>query len=59
MEEIMNIFESFIGRTIMDVGVEDGELMLVLDDGRVLWIYDDEEVGLTITVNAEEQSPEQ
>jgi len=39
--------------------VEDGELMLVLDDGRILWIYDDEEEGLTITVNAEEQRPEQ
>ena len=55
----MNVFESFVGRTIMDVGVEDGELMLVLDDGRILWIYDDEEEGLTITVNAEEQRPEQ
>ncbi|NBW22515.1 MAG: hypothetical protein EBR82_82665, partial [Caulobacteraceae bacterium] len=50
----MNIFESFIGRTIVDVGVEDGELMLVLDDGRILWIYDDEQEGLTMVVSSDD-----
>jgi hypothetical protein len=52
------ILSDMMGRTIIDVGTEDDELMISLDDGVVIWVYvEDEE--LVMSVSHEEKKPPQ
>jgi|GEM_PF-3066744 hypothetical protein len=52
------ILSDMVGRTIIDVGTEDDELMISLDDGVVIWVYvEDEE--LVMSVSHEEKKPPQ
>lgn len=58
MANLETLLNSLIGRTILDVGTEDEELSLFLDDGRVLWIYCEED-EMFMSVSDEEQKPTQ
>jgi hypothetical protein len=58
MSSLEQALSDLVGRTIVEVGTEDDELMLALDDGIVIWIHI-EDGELMMTVNREEQSPQQ
>lgn len=58
MKPLEEVLMDLVGRTIVEVGTEDDELMLALDDGLVIWVHvEDEE--LMMTVSREEQVPRQ
>jgi hypothetical protein len=42
------LFNHLIGKTIRGVGVDDGELYLVMSDGSNLWIWSDEDLSVTL-----------
>lgn len=47
---LQDYFESMIGRTIEEVAVFDGELVIFLDDEREVCIFEGE-YGLTMQIN--------
>lgn len=49
-EEGEELIISLLGRTIMGVGSDDGEFYLEMDDDRVLWLFVDEEAGLSLAI---------
>lgn len=55
---LAELLHSLIGRTIVDVGTEDEELAIFLDDGRVVWIYCEED-EMFMSVSDEDQKPTQ
>jgi hypothetical protein len=58
MRPLEEVLSSFIGRSIVEVGTDDDELMFGLDDGQIIWVYvEDEE--LVLTVSHEELKPQQ
>lgn len=52
------LLQSLIGRTIVDIGTEDEELALFLDDGRVVWVYCEED-EMFMSISDEDQKPTQ
>lgn len=58
MKPLEEVLMDLIGRTIVEVGTEDDELMLAFDDGLVIWIHTEED-ELMMTVSREEQVPRQ
>ena len=48
--EAQDYFESMLGRTIEEVAIFDGELVIFLDDGKEVCIFDGE-YGLTMQIN--------
>jgi len=58
MKPLEEVLMDLVGRTIVEVGTEDDELMLSFDDGLVIWIHVEEE-ELMMTVSHEEQVPQQ
>lgn len=54
-----SLLSSLVGRTIIDVGVEDEELALCLDDGRIVWVYADDEGDMMMSVSDEGATPSQ
>jgi hypothetical protein len=58
MKSLEDTLMDLVGRTIVEVGTEDDELMLAFDDGLVIWIHVEEE-ELMMTVSREEQVPQQ
>jgi hypothetical protein len=53
------LLQSLIGRTIIEVAVEEGELALGLDDGRLVWIYADEDGDMMMSISDEDSIPSQ
>lgn len=47
---LQDYFESMIGRTIEEVAIFDGELVIFLDDEREVCIFDSE-IGLVMQIN--------
>lgn len=58
MKSLEDTLMDLIGRTIVEIGTEDDELMLAFDDGLVIWIHTEED-ELMMTVSREEQVPQQ
>lgn len=58
MNSLEKALNDLVGRTIVEIGTDDDELMLAFDDGIVIWIHI-EDGELMMTVNREEQSPQQ
>jgi hypothetical protein len=52
MRSLEKVLSDMVGRTIVEVGTEDDELMIGLDDGIVLWIHVEED-ELMMTVDSE------
>jgi hypothetical protein len=53
MKDLEEILKSLVGRTIDGCGTDDDELMLQLDDGRIIWIWSEED-ELFLTINSED-----
>lgn len=58
MRPLGEVLSGLIGRTIVELGTEDDELMLGLDDGQVVWVYIEDD-GLMMTVSHEDIIPTQ
>lgn len=58
MRSLEETLQDLVGRTIVEVGTEDDELMLAFDDGLVIWLHTEED-ELMMTVSREEQVPRQ
>jgi hypothetical protein len=49
MKNLEEILTALVGRTIVDAGTEDDELIIELDDGHIIWIWcEEDELFLTI-----------
>jgi hypothetical protein len=58
MRSLEKVLSDMVGRTIVEVGTEDDELMIGLDDGIILWIYVEDD-GLMMTVDSENATQKQ
>jgi hypothetical protein len=45
---------SLVGRTIVDIALEDDELTITLDDGREIGLYEDDDGDLSMRVVSQE-----
>jgi len=49
MKNLVEILVAMVGRTIVNCGIDDDELMIELDDGHLIWIWcDEDELFLTV-----------
>lgn len=53
------LIASLVGRTITSLGVDDGDLIICLDDGRDLIIYTDEDADMDLMIIERDVKPEQ
>ena len=52
-DESEELMTSLLGRVIVGVGVEDGDLFLDLDDERTVWVWSDDEESLNLSVSGQ------